>query len=344
MMLLGTALLAVIVHETDLSEVWQRLHQVGFWGVAVILAVYLLGFVARAGSWLLTLLHTPVTPLWLYRLWKVLMFGCALESATPFGGLGGEPVKAIVLKRRYGIRVRDATASLVLARTTDVMAQVAFIAAGFALMFRAEILPLPYRLAAASGLVLFTAGVALFFVAQRRRALTRIHRWLDEGWLAGRSLSREARRALDSVHDVEDSLVAFYARARPRFALSVLTALAEWLSGAVATWLAVNFLGHPISFLDAIVIESFVVLVRSALFFVPADIGTQEGAQGLICAAITGSPALGLALATIRRAGDILWIVWGLAIGSFYSFARADLAEAAVEVQAARAESADRPA
>jgi hypothetical protein len=40
----------------------------------------------------------------------------------------------------------------------------------------------------------------------------------------------------------------------------------------------------------------------------------------------------------------MLWIVWGLAIGSFYSFARADLAEAAVEVQAARAESADRPA
>ena len=95
------------------------------------------------------------------------------------------------------------------------------------------------------------------------------------------------------------------------------------------------------SFFDAMVIESFVILVRSTLFFVPADLGTQEGAQVLICGAITGSPALGLALAAIRRARDLLWIAWGLGIGSRYLLSREALLDAArleAEASAGRAE------
>jgi uncharacterized membrane protein YbhN (UPF0104 family) len=101
--------------------------------------------------------------------------------------------------------------------------------------------------------------------------------------------------------------------------LSILAAFCEWMCAAIATWIAIRFLGHPISFADAIVIEAFVTLVRSAFFFVPADLGTQDGAQVLICSAMTGSPELGVALAAVRRARDLVWVIWGLAIGSAYS-------------------------
>ncbi len=43
-------------------------------------------------------------------------------------------------------------------------------------------------------------------------------------------------------------------------------------------------------FADAIVIEAFVTLVRSTFFFVPGDLGTQDGAQVLICSAISWPP------------------------------------------------------
>jgi uncharacterized protein (TIRG00374 family) len=320
MLVLGAVLTGVIVYQTDLGEVWARLRTLGPWGFGVVLLVYLVCTVAQAVSWLLTIHAAPTTPRWLYRVWRVFLVGFALESTTPLAGLGGEPTKAVLLKRHYGLRIRDASASLVLTRTTDLIGQVLFISIGTALMFRSEALPAPYRYAAGAGLALFAVAILLFFLAQKNSALSRVEAWLRGSWLGGRSLSERTLRALAALEDVDRRLVSYYAAERGRFALSVGAAFAEWMLGAFAVDLALDFLGSPVPFGDAVVIESFLVLVRSALFFVPADLGTQEGALVLVCGAVTGSPAAGLALAAIRRARDLLFILGGLAIGSAYSF------------------------
>jgi uncharacterized protein (TIRG00374 family) len=334
-LLLGAALLAVVVRETDLSEVARRLAQVGPASLAAVLGSYGLGFVFRALAWQLTLPSVPVTPRWLHRALQITMFSCALDSVTPLGGLGGEPVKAVLLKRDFGVRYRDATASLVLSRTTDVMAQVLFIAVGIALLLRIESLPRGLRLGAVLGLAGFALAVLLFFLAQRLRALAVVRR------LAGRlgpRLGARALAALEALRDVEDALVGFYRHHRARFGLSLGASLLEWTTGTVAAWFAVNALGQPIGWADAMAIEAFVVLVRSSLFFVPGDVGTQEGALVLACGAVAGSPALGLALAAIRRGADILWILWGLAVGSVYSFGSASAADSPGAGDPARAD------
>jgi hypothetical protein len=64
------------------------------------------------------------------------------------------------------------------------------------------------------------------------------------------------------------------------------------------------------------------------LFFVPGDVGTQEGALMLICGAITGSASTAFALATIRRVRDLLLVTAGLAIGSHYHLRDAQESEA----------------
>jgi uncharacterized protein (TIRG00374 family) len=319
MLAAGVTLLGVILYYTDLGEVWSRLQQMGWRGMAAFLAVHVLGFSGLALSWLLALPSKPVTPRWMYRFWKVMMVGAALEAVTPLAGLGGEPVKAVLVKRHYGISFKDASASLMATRTTDLMAQVVFLVIGFSLMFQAALLPLPYRITAGVGLALFCVSILLFFLMQSQRAFSRTRSWLERGWLSGREMSAKAIHALDSIHAVEDRLLTFYSSKHLRMILSILAAFCEWMCAAIATWIAIRFLGHPISFADAIVIEAFVTLVRSTLFFVPADIGTQDGAQVLICSVLTGSPELGVALAAVRRARDLVWVAWGLAIGSAYS-------------------------
>jgi hypothetical protein len=243
-------------------------------------------------------------------------------------------VKAFLLKRHYGIRYRDATASLVLTRTTDLIGQAIFITMGFALMFRSGALPAPYRLAAGSGLVLMVLFIAAVLAAQQQRMLGRLRRWLERGWLGGRRLSARAVAALDSVHDIDDRLADYYTAERGRFALSVGAAFADWFIGAFAIYYALRFLAYPVSPADAIVIEAFLVLVRSTLFFVPADLGTQEGALVLICGAVTGSTEVGLTLSAVRRTRDIVWICAGLAIGWAYHFTRAELLEARLAPEA----------
>lgn len=319
MLLLGISLLGLIVYRTDLGEVWERLQQLGAGGLTLVLGIYLLGTFAMTASWLLTLGPAQKTLGWLWRLWRVWLVGNALEYTTPFGSLGGEPAKAILLKRHYGLRVRDVASSLVLIRMTDLVAQLIFIGSGFALIVSQELLPVPYRVAAAGGLALLLVAAVSLFIALQKRVLSRLRGWLERGWLRDRSLSEKVLAALDSVHDIDDRLGTFYGSETRLFWLSVGAALLEWISGALAAWVAVNALGHPISFGDALVIEAFLALVRTTLFFVPGDVGTQEGALVLICAAITGSPATGLALATVRRLRDLLLVSAGLGIGSHYS-------------------------
>jgi uncharacterized protein (TIRG00374 family) len=333
-LLLGTLLLGVVVARTDLGEVWRRLLQLGPAAIAAIFLAFFVGHVSLAGSWLLTLPRTLRGPRWLYRIWRVLMVGSAVEGITPFAALGGEPIKAILLKRHYRIAYTDASASLVLTRMTDIVAQIIFIAIGLGMMFYDGVLPLAYRIGSGVGLLLFTVLIVLFFLVQTKRGFSRVRAWLERGWLGDR-LGPQAIRVLDAVHEVEDQLVAFYGSERLRFTLSVAFAYGEWIGNTVAVYLAVNALGFPIGFGDALVIEAFLALVRTTLFFVPADIGTQEAAQVLICGAITGSPEAGLALATIRRSRDILWILWGLAIGGLYSLQGAAQVVQAAETPAA---------
>lgn len=336
MLVLGVVLLGIVLARTDLAEVGRNLARLGPGAVAGILVAFLLGHVALAASWLLTLPQAPLTPRWLYRLWKVLMVGSALEAVTPFASLGGEPVKAILLKRHYGIRYTAGAASLVLTRMTDLFAQVAFIGVGLALLLQAGHLPLAYRWSSVAGMAVLLLMVAGFLLVQTERGFSRLRAWLERGWL-GERLSARAVAALDAAHEVEDELVDFYEVQRGRVAVSSLAALLEWIGNTVAVWIAVNAFGSPIGLDDALVIEAFMALIRTVFFFVPGDLGTQEASQVMICGAITGSPEAGLALATVRRARDLLWIAWGLGIGGGYSLRE-------VTREAAAIESGERPA
>lgn len=325
-LLAGFGLLGWVLALTDLREVWAYLGVLGIGGVAVVLAVYWLGFVGEALSWLFAMGHIPLTPTWLYRLWKVLMVGSAIERVTPFAGLGGEPVKAVVLRQYYGVSYRDATASLIVTRLTDVFSLIVFISAGVVLLVRADVLPPALERTVLWSLGAFALVGVSFFIAQQARLVSHLRAGFARGDSA---LAARFAAALDGLRGVEDRLVDFYRNQPVRFVLSVAATLCEWLAGAAAVWIALSLLGHPVSFGDAVVIEAFVLLVVSALFFVPGDIGTQEGAVVLIVDALTGSPSLGLALAALRRARDLVWVAWGLAIGSVSYLGRAELLDAA---------------
>jgi uncharacterized protein (TIRG00374 family) len=316
-MLLGGLVLAGIVRGGDLREAWHHLARLGAGGMGLLLAAHALRTLADAASWLLTLPSVQPTPRWLCRIWTVLLVASALELLTPLGGLGGEPMKAVVLKRHYGIRYTEAAASLVLTRTTDMLAVLAFVTVGGALVLGTGLLSRGEELAALVGFGIFALAAVSFVTAQRTHGFSRIAAWLGRR-RPGRFGDR-LRAALAPLTAVEGALVAFYERRRTRLALSAAAAFAELTLGACADWLALWLLGHPATLRDALVIQAVVLLVTNMLFFVPANLGTQEGALVLVCGALFASPALGLALAAIRRARDLAWIAGGLVVGSAFS-------------------------
>jgi hypothetical protein len=203
----GIALLAFVASRVDLAEVWARLLELGPLGALAAAAVYLLAFVIDTASWQLALPGARLNGAWLYRLWKVRMVGEALNLVIPAGSLGGEPVKAVLLKRGHGIDYREGAASLFIARTVNILALVAFSAVGFVLMLGVEALPRSFVLAAGLGLLALGLGVAGFYAVQRwggasflaRRLVT----WRSARGLGGR-LGARLSGVLEHIDAVDD--------------------------------------------------------------------------------------------------------------------------------------------
>lgn len=310
LLLSGIALLGVIVANTDIVEAARLVGSMG-WGIAVILAVYFVAFCGDSLSWQLTFRTLPMTPLVTARLFLVRMVGEAFNNTLPAGGMGGEPIKAILLKRRLDIDFREGAASLFLAKTVNMISLVGFLMVGFALMQAHPALDRPYKLIAGIGLGVLVTAVMIFFAIQRYR-LSSVLATFFLRWASGRRLAR----AIETIAEVEGRFIAFYSRSKARFAWALVLAFGNWLLGVVEIYAALYFLGFPVSWTEAWIIEAAAQLIRTGTFFIPASLGAQEGVYLLICGAITGSPTAGIAAALARRVREIVWIVAGFGISA----------------------------
>jgi uncharacterized protein (TIRG00374 family) len=318
MLLVGFGVLVVVIQSVDLTAVWHQLEQLGWVGLFIVLAISPIWHINDTIAWMLTFRSIKPSFPWFRRLFGVHIVGDALNNVTPFASLGGEPVKAVLLKNNHGIEVRETTATLLMAHTVIVCALVIFLIIGVALMFNVPSLPESYRVIAGVALTTLILLVVSLLLIQRYRFVSRVGRWLSHSWLGARAL-----RAVDHIREVEGHLISFYSETPERFAAALLLQFWNWCMGAVEIYLVLWFLGHPIGFTDAWVVEASVVLVRNALLFVPASIGAQEGTFLLVCGAITGVPAVAVAVALIRRLRELTWIVIGIAMGGCLTFARA---------------------
>ncbi len=312
----GAALFAWILHDSDLAAVGAILSRLGIPGVAAVLAVFAAGFLSDVVSWLLMFRSLPATGLWFFRLWLVQMVGEALNVLMPFGAFGGEPFKALLLKRHYGVSYTEGTASLLLIQTVNSLAQVPFLAVAVGLLVHRHLLPpTPERIILGAAVVI-SGFMVLVLVALHSRLLAALHARLE------RSRWNKFDRALRALEEIEGRLFYFMRESPRRFTTSYLLAFACWMAGAVEMFVLFRFLGYPVSFTDAWMIEGIVSIARSVSFFIPAHLGFQDGAIALLGGALTGAPEVGVAIALARRAREISWSLVGLAIGGWFSFRR----------------------
>jgi uncharacterized protein (TIRG00374 family) len=306
---LGLGLFGLVLTQADLNAVADHVGRLGWAGAIGIPAVSLLPILADTLSW--QVLFTPPRTDWgwFIDLWKIRTVGTAVSKLTPLVGAAGEPVKAVMLKRIYGVPYREGIASLVVAKTANLIALVVFLAIGMALAFAADRFPEGYRLAAAIGFAALAFSIGTVFAVQRLRLSSALGTWVSRRW-PGRRISR----ALDHLHDMDDRLVHAYTRDRARFLVATFVTFLNWVLGVVELYLIFWFMGHPVSVVEAIVITAAVELVRFGTFFIPASIGAEEATLSLIVTSITGEAGLGLAVAFVRRYRELLWIGVGVLI------------------------------
>lgn len=86
-------------------------------------------------------------------------------------------------------------------------------------------------------------------------------------------------------------------------------AVGRGIVGGCEIWLTLYILGHPVRFLDAMIIEPMTQAIVSAAFMVPGALGVQESGFLLIGSLLGIVPEVSLALALVRRARDVILFV-----------------------------------
>lgn len=308
--ILGAGLLFFVIQNSDSGLILAKLKEIGFLGAVCVLAVYFFAFLIDTASWHLTIESLGGRFRQLYELWKIRMVGEAFNIATPLGTIGGEPIKAALLKNLLGVTYDKGIASLVMAKTINLIALVAYLIIGYGLILLSPQFSTIFKYSAGIGLLAFSIGIFGFFCVQRFRGLSR-----TGGAFFRTRFGKPLFKWFDDMKSFEHELVRFYSGTGGRFSRATSLAFMNWVVGTGETFVIAFFLGSPISIWEAWILESAVQLTRAATFFIPLSLGTQEGALFLVTATITGDGALGVAISLVKRLREIVWIAWGFAIG-----------------------------
>ena len=329
----GAALFAALLLTLDTGAALALVWQAGPLGIAGLCLVFLVLFAIDALIWLALVPELPRTIRWYRRLIRVRLAGEAFNLVVPAGGFGGEPLKAVLLKSHYGVGYRDSSAGLVLSRIQGLIGQFLFVLLAVIVMAAATDLPALYQTSAWIGLAVLAGMTGGFIITPKLRLSSRLgRRFGGKRWAEG------LVNSLAAIEAVEDKINAFARAHRARYAASIALAALRWTLGTAEMWLALYLLGHPVSLAEALVLEGLLQLARSVSFFIPANLGTQDGALALAAAAITGVAAAGLGAALLRRVREVIFIALGFAMGGWYSLRTLRRAAADPAAQAELAE------
>lgn len=311
LLLVGLMTLLSIMAYIGPSKIYDVGANLGPIAIALMLVPSTVMYVLDGLGWRFTLgQYQTAVPF--FRLLMVRTAGEFLNTATPTASVGGEPLKAALLKR-FSIPIGEGLASVIVAKTTMTLAQIMYIFLGLALWLfllgdSPQSRPLPgWTIAGTAAALLF--GTGLFVVLQQRGLFAVLFSIVDKfpfriAYLASR---REELRSLDTL------VAAFYSHRRALFAWSAVTFFGGWLMEAAEVYVMLRYLGEPIDVVTAISIDALCTLIKGGTFFIPGSVGVQEGGIVLLLKAFGYSDVTGISFALLRRLRELVWMAVGVA-------------------------------
>jgi putative membrane protein len=248
------------------------------------------------------------------RLPALFLIACirqAINRLLPVANVGGELVGLRLLVQQ-GVDGASAGASIVVELLLSLFAQYAFVAIGVVCLFS--------RTGAARAVQALMIGLAaslpplilMIVIVRNGRVFHRVERlamrllrpWLDEQ----RGFGHGAR---------VDAAVREILGARSRLSRALGWQIAGLIAGCSETWFALRWLGHPVGFSDALVLESLTQAAKSVFFMVPSALGVQEAGLIGVGLLLGLGPDVALALSLAKRMREVLFglpslLAWAL--------------------------------
>lgn len=232
--------------------------------------------------------------------------GESANSLMPGGQIGGPVLMARHLAHR-GMRMQDAAAAITVSTTLQTFAQIAFAIVGVLLLgAHASVSEHALRTSALAASAFLAVQVGGFFLVQRRGLFSKLTRTVTRF-----SNKRDWSQWINQAASIDSAIQAIYKRSGPIFASFVLS-LAGWFVGTGEVYLIAYFLGTPVNWFDALLLESLGQAIRGAGFAIPGALGIQEGGYLLLAPVVGLQPGAAIALSLAKRSRELLLGLPGL--------------------------------
>jgi hypothetical protein len=297
---LGIGLLALLVTRIGVGAIEAAFERLSWRLVIVVGFPFVLVNVFDTLGWRFALpaRRVPFVTLFMARL-----TGEAFNATTPTASLGGETVKAALV--RSHVDYREGALSVIVAKTTLTVSQVLFLGACLPLIPRH--LGADPRLGSALSWAFGLEALAVggFVAAQVLGLAASVLRRLP--WLAGARVMRMAGI-------LDDGLREFYRRHLVRVVASTACHFLGWLISGVEAYVILQLLGVPASLQTALLVEACGTAIRFASFMIPAHIGALEGGVVATFVALGLDAGDGLSFTLVRRVRELVWVAIGFLV------------------------------
>ena len=303
LILAGLGVVAYLLYQVGPAAVWASVSALRWWLLLVICFPYSLSAALDTLGWGVLFRDARVP---FQVLLRARLAGEAVNVATPTASVGGEPLKAYLI--RPWVRLTEGLATVVVDKTAVVTGQWLYLAVGLAAAL--TMLPLKSPLVLAGGALLIVEALAVggFVLVQTRGVFGGGGRILGR---VGVGLPEQYRDGLDHL---DRALADFYRERRGRLAGAVVLHGLAWAGGGLEIYLVLNLAGIPVSLGTALLIESFGAAVKFASFMIPASLGALEGGYIALCAAFGLGGAAGFTYVVVRRLREIAWAALGFLV------------------------------
>jgi uncharacterized protein (TIRG00374 family) len=306
---LGLTVLGLLVWNIGPDKIYEAATRLGPLALAAILIPSFVMYAIEAYGWKVVLgPSSQSVPFW--RLMAIRTAGEVVNMTTPTAYLGGEPLKAYLLKK-YNVPIAEGAASVVIAKTTMTLAEVFYILVGIALGF--VILGTGNSAGQTVTAALLSVGVLVCSIAgfvfiQRRGLFASILSLIRKLRLRIRFLESQEEHLLSIDRTIQD----YYSHHQRAFYASIGVYFFGWMAESLEVFIILHFLGGPTSLLSAFSIGALAVFIKGGSFFIPGSLGAQDGGNVLLLQAFGYSDVTGLTFALLRRFRELVWIGIGL--------------------------------
>jgi len=295
----GMLLFIAVLLSQGLPAIMSTLALAG-WGLVPVALFHLLPLVLDAYA--IRVLFSGTAPATV-RFWDALLARWVGESANslmPGGQLGGPVLMARHLVKR-GMPMREAAAAITVSTTLQSFGQIAFAMVGVSMLGAHDA-----RTSSLIASTVLATQIVGFYLMQRRGLFSKLMRTVSR--FSGK---RDWSHLLSHAAAIDAAVIETYARSGA-VARSFLLSLIGWLVGTGEVYFILQLLHSPVSWSEALLLESLGQAIRGAAFAIPGALGVQEGGYLLLAPVCGLSPEIALALSLAKRAREIILGLPGL--------------------------------